>query len=86
MPEFYVEIFLAMRRARPIVSVVGMRPSRATRLASASLRRLSDGLARIYVGIIEGGEKAVTLVTADKTAGALGITLVGLFEELEQAP
>jgi transcriptional regulator with XRE-family HTH domain len=44
------------------------------------------GLERIYVGIIEGGEKAVTLVTADKIAGALGITLAGLFEELEQAP
>ncbi len=42
------------------------------------------GLHRTYVGIIERGEKAVTIVTADKIAGALGMTLATLFTELEQ--
>lgn len=42
------------------------------------------GLHRTYVGIIERGEKAVTIVTAEKIAGALGMTLAGLFEELER--
>ncbi len=41
------------------------------------------GLHRTYVGIIERGEKAVTIVTADKIAQALGMTLADLFSELE---
>jgi transcriptional regulator with XRE-family HTH domain len=42
------------------------------------------GLHRTYIGIVERGEKAVTIVTADKIAKALGITLADLFSELEQ--
>ena len=42
------------------------------------------GLHRTYVGNIERGEKAVTIVTANKVARALGLTLAGLFAELEQ--
>lgn len=41
------------------------------------------GLHRTYIGIVERGQKAVTIVTANKIAGALGMTLAGLFEELE---
>jgi hypothetical protein len=41
------------------------------------------GLHRTYMGIIEREEKAVTIVTADKIAGALGMTLAGLFTEVE---
>ncbi len=42
------------------------------------------GLHRTYIGIIERGEKAVTIVTADKIARALGMNLADLFSELEQ--
>jgi transcriptional regulator with XRE-family HTH domain len=42
------------------------------------------GLHRTYIGIVERGEKAVTILTADKIAKALGITLADLFSELEQ--
>jgi transcriptional regulator with XRE-family HTH domain len=42
------------------------------------------GLHRTYMGIIERGEKAVTIVTASKIARALGITLADLFGELER--
>lgn len=41
------------------------------------------GLHRTYVGNIERGEKAVTIVTANKLARALGLTLAQLFAELE---
>lgn len=44
------------------------------------------GLHRTYVGIIERGEKAVTIVTADKIAEALEMPLAGLFEELGWDP
>ncbi len=44
------------------------------------------GLHRTYVGSIERGEKVVTIVTANKVAKALGITLAGMFSELEQGP
>lgn len=42
------------------------------------------GLHRTYVGDIERGEKNVTLVTADKLAKGLGLTLAGLLSELER--
>ncbi|WP_228282386.1 helix-turn-helix domain-containing protein [Rubrobacter tropicus] len=42
------------------------------------------GLHRTYIGSIERGEKVVTIVTADKLARALGISLTGLFAELER--
>lgn len=42
------------------------------------------GLHRTYVGNIERGEKAVTIVTANKLARALGLTLAELFAELER--
>ncbi|MDP9475938.1 MAG: helix-turn-helix domain-containing protein [Actinomycetota bacterium] len=41
------------------------------------------GVHRTYMGDIERGEKNVTLVTADKLAKGLGITLAELFSELE---
>lgn len=44
------------------------------------------GLHRTYVGNIERGEKAVTIVTANKLARALGLTLAELFAELERNP
>lgn len=44
------------------------------------------GLHRTYVGSIERGEKAVTIVTANKLARALGTNLAGLFAELEREP
>lgn len=44
------------------------------------------GLHRTYIGSIERGEKVVTIVTADKLAVALGLTLTGLFAELEGSP
>ncbi len=40
------------------------------------------GVHRTYMGIIERGEKAVTIVTADKIATALGMDLAELFSEL----
>ncbi len=42
------------------------------------------GVHRTYMGDIERGEKNVTLVTADKIAGALGLTLAGLLLEMER--
>lgn len=42
------------------------------------------GLHRTYIGSIERGEKVVTIVTANKLARALGITLAEMFSELEQ--
>jgi len=37
-----------------------------------------------YMGDIERGEKNVTLVTADKLAKGLGLTLAGLLVEMER--
>ncbi len=42
------------------------------------------GLHRTYMGDIERGEKNVTLVTADKLAKGLGLTLAGLLLKMEQ--
>lgn len=42
------------------------------------------GLHRTYMGDIERGEKNVTLMTADKLAKGLDLTLAGLMSELEQ--
>ncbi len=42
------------------------------------------GVHRTYMGDIERGEKNVTLVTADKLAKGLGLTLAELLSELEQ--
>ena len=42
------------------------------------------GLHRTYMGDIERSEKNVTLVTADKIAKALGLTLAGLLLEMER--
>ena len=42
------------------------------------------GLHRTYMGDIERGEKNVTLVTADKLAKGLGLTLAGLLIEMER--
>ena len=41
------------------------------------------GLHRTYIGCIERGEKAITIVTADKIARALGLTLAQMFRELD---
>ncbi len=42
------------------------------------------GLHRTYIGSIERGEKVVTIVTANKLARALGLTLTGLLAEVEK--
>lgn len=47
---------------------------------------LRVGLHRTYMGDIERGEKNVTLVTAEKLARGLGLTLAGLLAELERRP
>lgn len=44
------------------------------------------GIHRTYQGAVERGEKTVTIDTADKLARALGLSLVGLFSELEHEP
>ena len=47
---------------------------------------LRVGLHRTYMGDIERGEKNVTLVTAEKLARGLDLTLAGLLAELERHP
>jgi transcriptional regulator with XRE-family HTH domain len=42
------------------------------------------GLHRTYIGMIERGEKTITIVTASKLASALGLTLSQFFRELEE--
>lgn len=44
------------------------------------------GLHRTYMGDIERGEKNVTLVTSEKLAEGLGLTLAGLLLKTEQEP
>jgi transcriptional regulator with XRE-family HTH domain len=44
------------------------------------------GLHCTYVGSIERGEKVVTIVTANKLAQALGLSLTGLFENVDRRP
>lgn len=41
------------------------------------------GVHRTYIGSIERGEKAVTIVTAQKLAHALGMDLADLFSQLK---
>ena len=43
------------------------------------------GLHQTYVSSVERGERNVTVGTADRIARALGISLAGLFAELERA-
>jgi transcriptional regulator with XRE-family HTH domain len=43
------------------------------------------GLHQTYVSSVERGERNVTIGTADRIAKALGMTLAGLFGELERA-
>jgi transcriptional regulator with XRE-family HTH domain len=43
------------------------------------------GLHQTYVSSVERGERNVTIGTADRIARALGMTLSGLFSELERA-
>jgi transcriptional regulator with XRE-family HTH domain len=45
---------------------------------------LKVGLHQTYIANVERGEKAVTIVTANKLARALGLTLTVLFAELER--
>jgi len=42
------------------------------------------GLHQTYISSVERGERNVTIGTADRIAKALGISLSGLFKELEQ--
>ncbi len=42
------------------------------------------GLHRNYIGAIERAERTPSIVTADKLAKALDVTLSGLFLKLEQ--
>jgi XRE family transcriptional regulator, regulator of sulfur utilization len=56
---------------------------RLRRAKGLSQERLADlcGLHGVYVGVIERGEKNVTIVTADRVATALGVTLWELLRE-----
>ena len=42
------------------------------------------GVHRTYIGSIERGEKAVTIVTAQKLGRALGLNLAELFAQLQE--
>jgi transcriptional regulator with XRE-family HTH domain len=44
------------------------------------------GLHQTYVSSVERGERNVTIGTADRIARAFGMTLAGLFGELERDP
>ena len=44
------------------------------------------GLHQTYVSSVERGERNVTIGTADRIARALGMTIAGLFGELERKP
>lgn len=41
------------------------------------------GLHRTYIGCVERGEKVITIETANKIAGALGLSLAQLFQPLD---
>ena len=43
---------------------------------------MSGGLHRTYMGAIERGEKTMTLETAKKVIGALGLTLGQFFQQI----
>lgn len=42
------------------------------------------GLKRAYIGTIERGEKAITVETASRLAGGLGIPLSAIFSRVEE--
>jgi len=52
---------------------------------SISQEKFADlaGVHRTYVGMIERGEKNITVISASKIASALGITVSALFEGYE---
>ena len=52
---------------------------------SVSQENLADlaGVHRTYVGMIERGEKNITILSAAKIASALGVTVAELFEGYE---
>jgi len=52
-------------------------------LSQERLAELS-GLHRNYIGAIERAERTPSIVSAERLAGALGLTLAGLFAELER--
>jgi transcriptional regulator with XRE-family HTH domain len=52
-------------------------------LSQERLGELS-GLHRNYIGAIERAERTPSIVAADKLARALGLSLTGLFAELER--
>ena len=61
---------------------------RRLRLESGlSQERLAElsGLHRNYIGAIERAERTPSIVSADRIARALGITLAGMFAELERS-
>lgn len=53
-------------------------------LSQAALAK-KCGLQRAYVASIERGEKAITVETANRVAAAMGMTLVALFQRVEEA-
>jgi transcriptional regulator with XRE-family HTH domain len=69
-------------RVEPITIRFGLRVRSLREAQGYSQESFADAceLHRTYIGAIERGEKAVTIVTAEKLAVALGLRLSGLFE------
>lgn len=61
---------------------LGKRIKKMRSAMSLSQEKLADlaGVHRTYVGMIERGEKNVTVLSAFKIASALGVTVSDLFE------
>jgi transcriptional regulator with XRE-family HTH domain len=72
-------------KEQPLATRVGAIIRRLRLEAGLSQEAFADlcGLHRTYVGCVERGEKVITIETANKIAGALGISLAQLFEPLD---
>lgn len=64
---------------------LGSRIRRMRTEKSISQEELADraGVHRTYVGMIERGEKNITVLSAEKIAAALGVSISELFEGYE---
>jgi len=72
-------------KGQPLAKRVGTIIRRLRLEAGLSQEAFADlcGLHRTYVGCVERGEKVITIETASKIAGALGISLAQLFKPLD---